>query len=398
MTSATLTAPYPVVQLRSGRDKPLDWGHPWVFSGAVQKVERGTVEGSIVTVLDSKGVERGVALYGSKTIALKFLSRERGTIDEQFFRNRLASAFGLRRDAGLFADPATNCFRLFFAEGDGIPGLIVDRYDRTAVIQFQEQGLQPFAETIAQLLVSLSGGTIENVYQKDKEEGGRYLAGTFSETVVTERGIRYPVDWERGQKTGFFLDQRENRSLLRRYAAGRQVLNCFSYTGGFSLNAAAGGATRVISVDSSEWALEMLRRGKALNAGGVLPAEACLEEIREDCFDYLTANRDQFDLVVLDPPAFVKHRSAIDQGLRGYQQLNALGMKAVKRGGLIFTFSCSQLVSKEQFRRTIFEAALSSKRRVRILHEMTQAPCHPIQIFFPEGEYLKGYVLYIDEE
>lgn len=381
---------YPVVELRNGREKPVDWRHPWLFSGAVAKVSEGIKEGTLVQVVDRKGKIRGNALYGSKTIALKFLTFEDEKIDRAFFEKRFRAARQYREQLGLFSLSETNGFRLFFGEADGVPGLVIDRYDSAIVLQFQE-ALEQFENEIRDALLKIYGDFVKTIYLKGGEEG-KHLVGKEERGEFLESDICYISDWKSGQKTGFFLDQRENRKLLKKYSNNKRVLNCFSYTGGFSISAAIGGASEIISVDSSGFALEILQQNLDLN-GIKIPSTI----VKEDCFDYLDGLTETFDVVVIDPPAFVKHRAALEKGIKGYRQLNISALKCIKPGGFIFTFSCSQLVSRDDFREMIFEAVMASGKRVTIVHELHQAPCHPLSVSFPEGEYLKGLVLYVSE-
>jgi 23S rRNA (cytosine1962-C5)-methyltransferase len=346
----------------------------------------------LVEVRYSLGNARGLALYGAKTIALKFLTFGEGPIDSSFFRGRFERALAVRRAAGLLTLDDTNCFRLFFGESDGVPGLIIDRYNEAIVFQIQEPGLLPFEELIVAAIREAYPQFTKTLYHKKAEGEGIFYEGTNGEGEVSESGMRLLVNWVTGQKTGFFLDQRENRSLLRRYVYRKRVLNCFCYTGGFSISALAGGAERVVSVDSSDVALQILEQN-VIKAGKAEHSEA----VKADVFHYLENLKEEFDLIIVDPPAFVKHRDALERGLKGYRQLNIFAFEKVKTPGIVFTFSCSQQVSRADFKRVVSEAAVAAKKKVSILHELHQAPCHPVALAFPESEYLKGYVLRVED-
>lgn len=392
---------YPVITLRRGKEESLRRFHPWVFSGAIASAPENLEEGDIVEVRSSDGTPLGVGHYQIGSIAVRMLSDEIIEINREYYFNRLNNALRLRKALGLLRDD-NNAFRLVHGEGDFLPGLIVDVYGQTAVVQAHSVGMHYARDIIAECLVSLPGASLRNVYYKSEttlpykaslDPQNDYIIGSYDTDIAVENGLKFRVDWLKGQKTGFFVDQRDNRSLLRHFARGRRVLNMFCYTGGFSVYALSGGATLVHSVDSSAKAVSLTRDNVRLNFGDDTPHEA----FAEDAFKYLAEMKDgAYDLVVLDPPAFAKHRGAIKNALRGYQKLNARAMEKMPEGSILFTFSCSQAVSKEQFRLAVFSAAAQVGRRVRILHQLTQPADHPINIYHPEGEYLKGLILYIE--
>lgn len=392
---------YPVITLRRGKEESLRRFHPWVFSGAIASAPENLEEGDIVEVRSSDGTPLGVGHYQIGSIAVRMLSDEIIEINREYYFNRLNNALRLRKALGLLRDD-NNAFRLVHGEGDFLPGLIVDVYGQTAVVQAHSIGMHYARDIIAECLVSLPDASLKNVYYKSEttlpykaslDPQNDYIIGSYDTDIAVENGLKFRVDWLKGQKTGFFVDQRDNRSLLRHFARGRRVLNMFCYTGGFSVYALSGGATLVHSVDSSAKAVSLTRDNVRLNFGDDAPHEA----FAEDAFKYLAEMKDgAYDLVVLDPPAFAKHRGAIKNALRGYQKLNARAMEKMPEGSILFTFSCSQAVSKEQFRLAVFSAAAQVGRRVRILHQLTQPADHPINIYHPEGEYLKGLILYIE--
>ncbi len=392
---------YPVITLRRGKEESLRRFHPWVFSGAIASAPENLEEGDIVEVRSSDGTPLGVGHYQIGSIAVRMLSDEIIEINREYYFNRLNNALRLRKALGLLKDD-NNAFRLVHGEGDFLPGLIVDVYGQTAVVQAHSVGMHYARDIIAECLVSLPGASLRNVYYKSEttlpykaslDPQNDYIIGSYDTDITVENGLKFRVDWLKGQKTGFFVDQRDNRSLLRHFARGRRVLNMFCYTGGFSVYALSGGATLVHSVDSSAKAVSLTRDNVRLNFSDDTPHEA----FAEDAFKYLAEMKDgAYDLVVLDPPAFAKHRGAIKNALRGYQKLNARAMEKMPEGSILFTFSCSQAVSKEQFRLAVFSAAAQVGRRVRILHQLTQPADHPINIYHPEGEYLKGLILYIE--
>ena len=384
--------------LRKGKEESLDRYHPWVFSGALTAMPDDVEEGDLVQVAAADGRIIGTGHLQIGSIAVRMLIFGEGVVDDEFYRTRLSQAFSLRQTLGLMR-PDNNAYRLVHGEGDFLPGLVVDVYGATAVVQAHSPGMHFARRVIAQALVDLPGAGIENVYYKSEttlpfkarlDPQNDYIIGAFSTSEAMENGLRFHADWLKGQKTGFFVDQRDNRALLERYARGRRVLNMFCYTGGFSFYAMRGGAAVVHSVDSSAKAIALTKANVELN----FPGDGRHEAYAEDAFKYLdNMQAGDYDLIILDPPAFAKHRSALRNALRGYQRLNAKAFEKIAPGGILFTFSCSQAVTKEQFRLAVFSAAAQTGRRVRILHQLTQPADHPINIYHPEGEYLKGLVL-----
>ena len=386
------------IQLKRGKEESLQRFHPWVFSGAIQHVDDGIREGDVVRVVTSAGSFIAVGHYQEGTIAVRVLSFSDVDIDDRFWASRLQSALSMRQAIGLADSPQNNTYRLVHGEGDHLPGLIIDIYGRTAVMQAHSIGMHLCRRQIAAQLVAVMGNRLEHVYYKSEttlpymEPENGFIYGGSDDNVAVENGLKFYVDWLRGQKTGFFVDQRENRSLLEQYAHGKRVLNMFCYTGGFSVYALRGGAELVHSVDSSAKAIELTNRNVALN----YPVDPRHEAFCEDAFKFLETADRQYDLIILDPPAFAKHRGALHNALKGYTRLNQKAMQMIQPGGLLFTFSCSQVVSKDHFRNAVFTAAALARRKVRILHQLHQPADHPINIYHPEGEYLKGLVLYVE--
>ena len=386
------------IQLKRGKDESLRRFHPWVFSGAIQHVDDDIEEGDIVRVVTAGGDFIAVGHYQQGSIAVRVLSFRDVSIDDSFWAARLLSALQMRQTIGL-ADSATgNSYRLVHGEGDHLPGLIIDVYGRTAVMQAHSIGMHLCRKQIATQLAEVMGSRIENIYYKSEttlpfmEPENGFLYGGSDDNIAIENGLKFYVDWLRGQKTGFFVDQRENRALLERYAKGRRVLNMFCYTGGFSFYAMRGGAELVHSVDSSAKAIELTNRNVALN----FPDDQRHQAFCEDAFKFLDTMDGRYDLVVLDPPASAKHRGALHNALKGYTRLNQKAMEKMPAGSLLFTFSCSQVVTKDHFRNAVFTAAALARRKVRILHQLHQPADHPVNIYHPEGEYLKGLVLYVE--
>jgi 23S rRNA (cytosine1962-C5)-methyltransferase len=386
------------IQLKKGKDESLRRFHPWVFSGAIQHVDDDVAEGDIVRVVTAGGDFIAVGHYQEGSIAVRVLSFRDVSIDDAFWAARLQSALQMRQAIGLADAPTGNSYRLVHGEGDHLPGLIIDIYDRTAVMQAHSIGMHLCRKQIAAQLVSVMGTRIENVYYKSEttlpymEPENGFLYGGSTDNVAVENGLKFYVDWLRGQKTGFFVDQRENRSLLEHYAHGRRVLNMFCYTGGFSFYAMRGGAELVHSVDSSAKAIELTNRNVALN----FPGDPRHQAFCDDAFKFLDAADGQYNLIILDPPAFAKHRGALHNALKGYTRLNQKAFQMIEPGGILFTFSCSQVVTKDHFRNAVFTAAAQARRKVRILHQLHQPADHPVNIYHPEGEYLKGLVLYVE--
>ena len=387
------------VYLKRGKEESLHRYHPWVFSGAIQQTDTGIEEGDLVRVISNNGDFIAVGHYQQGSITVRVLSFRDVPIDADFWASRLSSALQMRMTVGLATDPENNTYRLVHGEGDLLPGLIIDIYGKTAVMQAHSIGMHLCRKEIAQELVKVMGNRLENVYYKsettlpfmDNMENG-FIYGGSDENIAVENGLRFYVDWLRGQKTGFFVDQRDNRSLLERFAHGKRVLNMFCYTGGFSVYAMRGGAQLVHSVDSSAKAIELTNRNMQLN----FPSDGRHQAFCEDAFKYLEQAGDQYDLIILDPPAFAKHRGALHNALKGYTRLNNKALQKIQPGGLLFTFSCSQVVTKDNFRNAVFTAAAQAGRKVRILHQLHQPADHPINIYHPEGEYLKGLVLYVE--
>ena len=391
---------YKKVILKRGKEESLGRFHPWIFSGAIAKLDDGIEEGDIVSVYTSTGTFAAVGHYQIGSIAVRILSFDEQEIGSAFFAERLRRAFELRKTAGLLR-PDNNAFRLVHGEGDFLPGLVVDVYGHTAIMQAHSPGMHFARNLIAKSLVEFEAGWIRNVYYKSEttlpykahlDPQNDYIIGQYEDNKAMENGLSFYVDWLKGQKTGFFIDQRDNRSLLEHYAKGRTVLNMFCYTGGFSVYALRGGAKAVHSVDSSEKAIRLTEANVALN----YPDDTRHRAFVDDAFHFLDEMEQEYDLIVLDPPAFAKHKSALRNALIGYRRLNAKAFSKIAKGGLLFTFSCSQAVSREQFRLSVFSAAAQSGRRVRILHQLTQPADHPVSIYHPEGEYLKGLVLYVE--
>jgi len=378
--------------------------HPWVFSGAIQHIEGKPNEGDMVEVVDSNRQFLAIGHYQIGSIAVRVFSFEQQEINHDFWFNKIELAYNMRKSLNLILSGKNDTYRLVHGEGDFLPGLIVDVYGDTAVMQAHSVGMHEIRELIAQAIITKVHG-IKNVYYKSEttlpfkaditpEDG--YLIGNDSKSYIgIENGLKFQMDWLKGQKTGFFVDQRENRSLLERYASGKSVLNMFCYTGGFSVYAMRGGAVVVHSVDSSAKAVELTNKNVELN----FPKDKRHAAYAEDAFKFLNnlhLREQQYDLIVLDPPAFAKHRDALRNALKGYKRLNARAIEQIKPGGILFTFSCSQVVTKEQFRLAVFSAAAETGRNVRILHQLTQPADHPISIYHPEGEYLKGLVLWVE--
>lgn len=392
---------YKQIFLKRGKEESLKRFHPWIFSGAIHHMDEGIEEGETVRVITAAGEFIAVGHYQIGSIAVRVLSFEDIEINTDFWCERLQSALEVRIGVGIADSPTNNTYRLVHGEGDYLPGLVIDCYGSTAVMQAHSVGMHVCRNEICQALVQVMGDRIANVYYKsettlpykaDLHQENGFLVGGDASNVAMENGLKFHIDWLRGQKTGFFVDQRENRSLLEQYAKGKSVLNMFCYTGGFSVYAMRGDAKQVHSVDSSAKAIELTNDNVALN----FPGDARHEAFCEDAFKYLDEHDQQYDLIVLDPPAFAKHRAALRNALKGYTRLNVKGLQRIKKGGILFTFSCSQVVTKDNFRNAVFTAAAQVGRKVRILHQLHQPADHPINIYHPEGEYLKGLVLYVE--
>lgn len=392
---------YPVIILKKGKNESLQRRHPWIFSGAIARKDESIEEGDLVEVRTFDGTLVGCGHYEAGSIAVRVLSFGTPVLPQEFFLTRLEAAYNLRKALDLIR-PDNNCYRLVHGEGDFLPGLVIDIYADTAVVQAHSPGMHFSRGEIARALTELPEAAVRNVYYKSEttlpfkarlDPVNEYLAGSFAGSVALENGLKFNIDWLKGQKTGFFVDQRDNRALLQRYAVGRRVLNMFCYSGGFSVYALRGGARSVVSVDSSAKAIALTDTNISLN----FPDTEVHSSEAVDAFKYLAEMESgKYDLIVLDPPAFAKHRSAIKNGLIGYRRLNAKAFEKIAPGGILFTFSCSQAISAEAFRLAVFSAAVQSGRKVRILHRLTQPADHPIDICHPEGEYLKGLVLYVE--
>lgn len=392
---------YKKVYLKPKKEESLLRFHPWVFSGAIQSIEGNPEEGELVEVYGAHKQFLAVGHYQIGSIAVRILSFEPAVIDDAFWQHRIEVAYTLRQALGLSGAENNNTFRLIHGEGDNLPGLIVDVYASTAVVQAHSVGMHYAREQVAKAIQAVMGDEIRHIYYKSEatlpykanlgsEDG--YLIGGHADETAMENGLSFHVDWLKGQKTGFFIDQRENRSLLEQYSKGRDVLNMFCYTGGFSFYAMRGEANRVHSVDSSAKAIAMTNKNVELN----FPGDPRHQAFAEDAFKFLDKIDNQYDLIILDPPAFAKHKNVLRNALQGYRKLNAIAFEKIKPGGILFTFSCSQVVTKENFRLAVFSAAAQSGRNVRILHQLTQPADHPVNIYHPEGEYLKGLVLYVE--
>ena len=392
---------YQKVYLKAGKEESLKRFHPWVFSGAIARIEGEPEEGEIVEVYTSKKEFIACGHFQIGSIAVRVLTFRQEEVNADFWKHRLEVALDLRCSLGLVDNPENNTYRLVHGEGDNLPGLIIDVYGQTAVMQAHSAGMHVYRMEIADALMEVMGDRVKHIYYKSETtlpykadlgpENG-FIKGGSPENVALENGLKFHVDWLKGQKTGFFVDQRENRHLLERYSKGRNVLNMFCYTGGFSFYAMRGGANLVHSVDSSAKAIDLTNQNVELN----FPGDERHQAFAEDAFKYLDRMGDQYDLIILDPPAFAKHRDALRNALRGYSKLNAKAFEKIKPGGILFTFSCSQVVDKKDFRNAVFTAAAQSGRSVRILHQLTQPGDHPVNIYHPEGEYLKGLVLYVE--
>ena len=402
MNSSSMTT-MKQIYLKRGKEESLLRFHPWVFSGAIHHQDEGISEGSTVRVLTNDGKFIATGHYQEGSITVRVLSFDDIPINDDFWRRRLSSALALRQSIGLAPSthtplPSTNAYRLVHGEGDLLPGLIIDVYGQTAVMQAHSIGMHLCRRDIARILMEVMNGQLSSIFYKSEttlpfmEPENGFIVGSSDDNTALENGLRFYVDWLRGQKTGFFVDQRDNRSLVEQYACGRRVLNMFCYTGGFSVYALRGGAQAVHSVDSSAKAIELTRRNVDLN----FPGDTRHEAFCEDAFRFLENGASHYDLIILDPPAFAKHRGALHNALKGYTRLNAKAFEKIVPGGILFSFSCSQVVTKDHFRNAVFTAAAQARRKVRILHQLHQPADHPINIYHPEGEYLKGLVLYVE--
>ena len=392
---------YKKIYLKKGKEESLKRFHPWVFSGAIQHQPENIDEGEVVRVMTAGGEFMAVGHFQIGSIAVRVLSFDDEEVNDNFWHGKLQSAFDMRRSIGIVDNPDNNTYRLVHGEGDNVPGLVIDVYGETAVMQAHSVGIHVERHRIASQLVIVMGDRVKNVYYKSEttlpfkaglEQEDGFIIGGSKDNVALENGLKFHVDWLKGQKTGFFVDQRDNRSLLEHFSCGKKVLNMFCYTGGFSFYAMRGGAELVHSVDSSAKAIELTTKNVELN----FPGDNRHEAFCEDAFKYLDRAGGDYDLVILDPPAFAKHRGALHNALKGYTRLNMKAFEKIRPGGILFTFSCSQVVTKDNFRNAVFTAAALAHRNVRILHQLHQPADHPVNIFHPEGEYLKGLVLYVE--
>ncbi|MBP3773895.1 MAG: class I SAM-dependent rRNA methyltransferase [Bacteroidaceae bacterium] len=392
---------YKKIFLHRGKDASVRRYHPWIFSGAISRMDKGIDEGDNVEVYDAEGEFLAVGHYQRGSIAVRILSFEHVPLDGALLSQKIGRALAMRRELGLMRDGENTIFRLVHGEGDGLPALIIDMYGPTAVIQAHSVGMHRWRHEIAQVLMELMPDRLASIYYKSDQtlpvregvepESG-YLLGSDADDVAMENGLAFHIDWLKGQKTGFFIDQRDNRRLLEQYAHGRKVLNMFCYTGGFSVYALRGDARLVHSVDSSARAIATTDANVALN----FPDCTRHRSYVSDAFRFLGHMPEDYDVVILDPPAFAKHRDAIHNAMKGYARLNAAAMSQMKSGGILFTFSCSQAITADQFRTAVFTAAARAHRFVKVLHQLHQPADHPVSIYHPEGEYLKGLVLYVE--
>lgn len=387
------------IYLKKGKEDSLKRFHPWIFSGAIHHFSEEPEEGEVVIVLTSEKEYIATGHYQIGSIMVRVLSFDNEIIDQSFYEKRLSIAFDVRKSIGVVGGE-NNTYRLVHGEGDNLPGLVIDIYGNTAVMQAHSVGMHIDRTMISKALKSVMPN-IENIFYKSEttlpykaelgQENG-FLLGGSTEDIALENGLKFHVDWQKGQKTGFFVDQRNNRSLLQKYSKGRKVLNMFCYTGGFSFYAMRGGAELVHSVDSSQKAIDLTNANVELN----FPGDTRHQAFAEDAFKYLDKMETPYDLIILDPPAFAKHKDALRNALKGYTRLNKKAFEKIQPGGILFTFSCSQAVDKDHFRTAVFTAAAAAGRKVRILHQLHQPADHPINIYHPEGEYLKGLVLYVE--
>jgi 23S rRNA (cytosine1962-C5)-methyltransferase len=393
---------YKKITLSSGKDQSLRRFHPWVFSGAIKKMKEDVSDGEIVEVYDNKDEFLGIGHYQDSSIAVRVFSFQKIEPNPVFWKSKIQEAYLFRKNIGVADNEHSNCYRLVFAEGDGMPGLIIDYYNGTCVLQCHSIGMHKIKSEITEALKEVFGETLVAVYDKSAETlpknyaqtvKNEYLYGKGSDEqhLVKENGINFWVDWKNGQKTGFFIDQRENRQMLARYSKNKTVLNTFCYTGGFSLYALQAGANEVHSVDSSKRAIELVEKNAKLNV-----FDGKHKSFAVDVFDFLKNKKDLYDVIILDPPAFAKHHDVRHNAVMGYKRLNAEALKQLKSGGVLFTFSCSQVIDRSLFEKTIMSAAIIAGRNIRILHHLSQAPDHSVNIFHPEGEYLKGLVLFVE--
>ena len=387
--------------LKSGKDQSLRRFHPWVFSGAIKKIQGPAREGDLVELYDNKDEFLAIGYYQEGSIAVRILAFEQRELDDSFWEERISNAWDLRRMLNLVNNEHTNVFRWIHAEGDGLPGLIADYYNGSVVLQMHSIGMYRNMDQIVGAMKKIAGSSLHTLYQKSEttlpdkpgiNERSGFLLGDQVSGEVLEKGYRFRVDWTGGQKTGFFIDQRESRRLVGEWARNRKVLNMFGYTGGFSVYAMGGGAELVHSVDSSGKAIDLTRAHMEMN----FPGDARHEAFVADAFSFMKEIRNHYDLIILDPPAFAKHQKVLHNALQGYKRLNQVALEQIAAGGILFTFSCSQAVSRENFRKSVFAAAANARRRVRVLAQLSQPADHPVSIYHPEGEYLKGLLLEVE--
>ncbi len=391
----------PVIILKPGKEQSLKRFHPWIFSGAIRNVRGNLEEGDLVSIEDAHGNFLALGHYQVGSISVRTISFENEKIDDDFWSRKIQAALDLRKVLGLVGSQDTNAYRLVHGEGDGLPGLIIDIYGNTAVMQMHTVAMFKLRDTLVKSLRDVLGEDLHAVYEKSEgtlpfkaevEASNGYLWGRSESHLAIENGLKFAVDWEKGQKTGFFVDQRDNRALLEKYSLNRSILNMFCYTGGFSFYALRGGAKLVHSVDSSERAIELTKKNVELN----FPNDSRHVAYADDAFKFMDSNKEKYDLMILDPPAFAKHMKVLKNALQGYRRLNTKALESIEPGGILFTFSCSQVVSKDAFRTMVFSSAARTGRNVRVLHELGQSADHPVNIYHPEGDYLKGLVLYVE--
>lgn len=398
-----MALPYPIIVLKPGKERSILFKHPWIFSGAIAKEPVGLEEGSIVVVHNNSGNYLATGHFHKGTITVRCFDYSNSIVNQALWTSKIQASWNYRKKIGLIHHPTINAYRLIHAEGDGFPGLVIDVYGNTAIVQCYTQGMHQAKNFIAEALKEVMGNSLQAIYDKSKEtmakqgsivseDGFLWKKDGYEPTpYVTEHDIKFSIDFIEGQKTGFFIDQRDNRELLRSFSKGKTVLNTFCYTGGFSLYALLGGAIKVDSVDSSKKAIEGLM--KNINLNFVNPNHT---SYAEDVMSFFKKTEENYDIIVLDPPAYAKHLSQVKNAMVGYRNLNTEGIKRIKPGGILFTFSCSQAVDKELFRKVIFQSAIQAGRNVRIMHQLTQPADHPVSIYHPEAEYLKGLVLFVE--
>ncbi|NTW31714.1 MAG: class I SAM-dependent rRNA methyltransferase [Bacteroidetes bacterium] len=392
---------FPRVVLKQGKDDAIKRFHPWIFSGAIKNILGCPKEGDVVEVFSNNGDYLGTGHFQTGTITVRVFSFQQLTPDFEFWKSCLQKAYYLRKELGFTDNSETNVYRLVNAEGDNLPGLIIDYYNGSIVIQAHSIGMYLIRDQIAKALTEIYGGKLNTIFDKSSETLSRmnlanseneFLLGNKVENEVMEYGNKFIVDSEKGQKTGFFIDQRENRKLIERYAKNKKVLNTFCYTGGFSVYALKAGAIEVHSVDSSKKAIELTEKNILLNELDIHKHQS----FQLDAMDFLKDIDQKYDLIILDPPAFAKHNSSKRNALQAYKRINLQAIQQIRKSGIIFTFSCSQVVDRNLFYSTVVSAAILSGRNVKIIHQLSQPSDHPLSAFHPEGEYLKGLVLFVE--